>query len=50
MAREDLASVLASWNAETPIPKEVRRQVQLEMDAAGFASSSGTPEQSAVGD
>lgn len=35
--REDLAALLASWNAETPIPEEVRRQVQLEMDEVGLS-------------
>ncbi len=39
--REDLTAVLASWNAETPIPEEVRRQVQLEMDAVGFTGAPG---------
>jgi len=43
--REDLAAVLASWNAETPIPEEVRRQVQLEMDEAGFTATPGLPMQ-----
>ena len=42
--REDLAALLASWNAETPIPEEVRRQVQLEMDEVGLT---GTPGDSA---
>jgi hypothetical protein len=39
-----------NWNAETPIPDEVRRQVQLEIDEAGFAASSGMPVQGAPGD
>jgi hypothetical protein len=42
--REDLDAILASWNAETPIPDEVRRQVQLEMDEVGLT---GTPGDSA---
>jgi hypothetical protein len=44
--REDLAALLASWNAETPIPEEVRRQVQLEMDEVGVGLS-GVPGDSA---
>jgi hypothetical protein len=39
--REDLAALLASWNAETPIPEEVRRQVQLEMDEVGLTGAPG---------
>jgi hypothetical protein len=39
--REDLAALLASWNAETPIPEEVRRQVQLEMDEVGLTCAPG---------
>ena len=34
--REDLEEVLASWNSETPVPEEVRRQVQGELDEAGL--------------
>jgi hypothetical protein len=34
---EDLAALLASWNAETPVPEDVRQQVRLEMDQAGLA-------------
>jgi hypothetical protein len=39
--REDLAALLASWNAETPIPEQVRRQVQLEMDEVGLTGAEG---------
>lgn len=39
--REDLAEVLASWNAETPVPDEVRRQVQRELDQVGLTGDSG---------
>lgn len=39
--REDLEALLASWNAETPIPDEVRRQVELEMDEVGLTSTQG---------
>jgi hypothetical protein len=34
--REDLEGVLASWNAETPVPEDIRRQVQDELDRAGL--------------
>jgi len=34
--REDLAAVLASWSAETPVPEDVRRQVQEELDRVGL--------------
>jgi hypothetical protein len=36
--REDLEEVLASWDSETPVPQEVRRQVQGELDEAGLTS------------
>lgn len=39
--REDLKAVLASWEAETPVPDEIRRQVQRELDQVGLASSPG---------
>ena len=39
--REDLEDVLASWNTETPVPDEVRRQVREELDGAGLAGRSG---------
>jgi predicted transcriptional regulator len=38
--REALAAVLASWNAETPVPEDVRRQVEAELDQAGFTGQS----------
>jgi hypothetical protein len=34
--REDLEDVLASWNAETPVPDDILRQVQGELDQAGL--------------
>ena len=34
--REDLEAVLASWNAETPVPEDIRRQVQEELDRVGL--------------
>ncbi len=39
--RENLEGVLASWNTETPVPDEVRRQVREELDAAGLVDRSG---------
>ena len=39
--REDLAEVLAAWNAETPVPDDVRRQVQGELDRAGLTGRPG---------
>lgn len=35
--RGDLEQLLASWNAETPVPGEIRRQVQDELNAVGLA-------------
>jgi hypothetical protein len=31
---------LAAWNAETPVPEEIRRQVQRELDAEGLKALS----------
>jgi hypothetical protein len=39
--RESLAAVLTSWEAETPVPEDIRRQVQRELDDAGLT---GQPE------
>jgi hypothetical protein len=39
--REDLAALLASWDTETPVPDEVRRQVQLELDEIGLTGAPG---------
>lgn len=39
--RESMASLLDSWNAETPVPDDVRRQVQGELDRAGLTDRSG---------
>jgi len=39
--REDLDEVLAAWNTETPVPDEVRRQVQAELDDIGLTGRSG---------
>jgi predicted transcriptional regulator len=34
--REKLDDILADWQAETPVPDEVRRQVEAELDHAGL--------------
>jgi Arc/MetJ-type ribon-helix-helix transcriptional regulator len=39
--RENLAQVLAAWNAETPVPDEVRRRAQEELDHVGLAGRPG---------
>ena len=39
--RENLKDVLASWNTETPVPEELRRQVRDELDSAGLGGRSG---------
>lgn len=39
--RENLDEVLAGWNAETPVPDEVRQQVQGELDRAGLTGGAG---------
>jgi Arc/MetJ-type ribon-helix-helix transcriptional regulator len=36
--REGLDEILASWQAETPVPDEVRGQVAAELDGAGLDS------------
>jgi Arc/MetJ-type ribon-helix-helix transcriptional regulator len=38
--RATLAELLASWDAETPVPDEVRQQVREELDAAGLVDQS----------
>jgi len=38
--RENLEQMLASWNTETPVPDEIRRQVQGELDSVGVADRS----------
>jgi hypothetical protein len=39
--RESLEEVLAAWDVETPVPDEVRRQVQAELGSAGLVDRSG---------
>jgi hypothetical protein len=34
--REGLDDILAAWRAETPVPQEVRRQAEAELDQAGL--------------
>jgi len=34
--RESLKEVLAGWNAETPVPDEIRQQVRDELDGIGL--------------
>lgn len=34
--REALHDVLVSWETETPVPADVRRQVAAELDGAGL--------------
>jgi predicted transcriptional regulator len=38
--RENLDDILAAWRAETPVPEEVQRQVEAELDHAGLTSES----------
>ena len=33
--RENLDDILAAWRAETPVPEEVRRQVEAELTRPG---------------
>jgi hypothetical protein len=34
--REGLDEILADWETETPVPDEVRRQAEAELDQAGL--------------
>lgn len=36
--RENLDEILAAWRAETPVPEEIRRQAEAELDQAGLAA------------
>ena len=38
--RENLDDILAAWRAETPVPEDVRRQVEAELDQAGLTGQS----------
>lgn len=35
--RENLDDILAAWRAETPVPEDVRRQIEAELDEVGLA-------------
>lgn len=37
--RVGLDEILAGWQAETPVPEEVRRQVGVELDRVGLTAS-----------
>jgi hypothetical protein len=39
--RVGLDEILAGWQAETPVPEEVRRQVGVELDRVGLTASPG---------
>ena len=39
--RENLEQVLTAWNAETPVPDDMRRQVQEELDRVGLTGRPG---------
>jgi Arc/MetJ-type ribon-helix-helix transcriptional regulator len=39
--RESLDEILASWQSETPVPDDVRRQARAEMDNIGLAGQVG---------
>jgi predicted transcriptional regulator len=36
--RESLDDILAAWREETPVPEDVRRQAEAELDQAGLTS------------
>jgi len=38
--RENLDDILAAWRAETPVPEEVQRQVEAELDHVGLTDQS----------
>ena len=39
--RESLDGILAAWRQETPVPEEVQRQVETELDQAGLTDLPG---------
>lgn len=39
--RESLDQILADWNCDTPVPDDVARQIDAELDAAGLVDRSG---------
>lgn len=44
-APASIGPVLAAWNAETPVPEDVRRQVQDELDRVGLTARPGRDDQ-----
>jgi predicted transcriptional regulator len=38
--RESLDDILAAWRAETPVPEEIQRQVEAELDQVGLTGQS----------
>jgi predicted transcriptional regulator len=36
--RETLDALLESWRTETPVPDEIKRQVEAELDSAGLTA------------
>jgi hypothetical protein len=39
--RETLDELLASWDAETPVPADVRRRAAADLDGVGLAAPAG---------
>lgn len=39
--RETLDDILAAWREETPVPQEVQRQVEAELDHVGLTGQPG---------
>jgi metal-responsive CopG/Arc/MetJ family transcriptional regulator len=39
--RESLDDILAAWREETPVPEEIQRQVEAELDEVGLAGLPG---------
>ena len=40
--RENLDDILAAWRTETPVPEEIQRQVEAELDQAGLTGAPGS--------
>jgi predicted transcriptional regulator len=40
--RENLDDILAAWRAETPVPEEIQRQVEAELDQVGLTGAPGS--------
>jgi hypothetical protein len=40
--RENLDDILAAWREETPVPEEVQRQVEAELDQVGLTGLPGS--------